>query len=76
MELAVWVETEFGYSVENLEAIETVTDCVLLVAGRLSKGAANSVMKMDKRWSAGSSEELKFADGEFICSSSHLHKNR
>ena len=66
MELAAWLETEFGTSVEDLDSIDTVQDCVLAAAGKLSGSNGAEAIKVVESWFKTHSAELKLSAGESL----------
>lgn len=68
MELAAWLETEFGTSVEDLNAVDTVQDCVLAAAGKLSAGNGAETVKIAESWFKTDSGKLELPAGESLTS--------
>lgn len=68
MELAAWLETEFGTSVEDLNAIDTVQDCVLAAAGKLAGGNGAEGVKVAEKWFKTTSAALTLPKGETLTS--------
>lgn len=67
MELAVWVEQEFGHPVEDLGAMRTVGDVMLAACGQMGGGRVEKGKEIPGKWFGDVSEkELQLTDAANI----------
>lgn len=66
MELASWLEGEFGVPVDNLEGLVTVDDCLLAAAGQVMGTGQVESKALPAGWFSGSGERLALGDGDTI----------
>lgn len=83
MELVSWLTTEFGVEVDNLEALQTVSDCLLAARSEGLGHAAKPLRAVASAWFAddcSQSKELQFAEGinlaELILRQARANKNQ
>ncbi len=50
MELAAWLESEFGVPVDDLAALATVNDCILVAAGQVLHSAPPEKKRVSEKW--------------------------
>lgn len=55
-ELAVWIEQEFGYTVDDLESLNRVSDLLLAAAGRMISRKNDQVNMPPASWFADTDE--------------------
>ncbi len=68
MELAVWIESEFGTVIEDVGVLETVQDCVFAAAGILVNEGETEPEKVSKKWLSSSETPLTLGTGERVTS--------
>jgi acyl-[acyl-carrier-protein]-phospholipid O-acyltransferase/long-chain-fatty-acid--[acyl-carrier-protein] ligase len=68
MELATWLENEFGTPVEDISALQTVEDCLLVASGQFLGSSESEVKAIAKKWFNGSDQPLQLSGGEKITS--------
>ncbi len=59
MELAAWVESEFGFPVDDFSALETVNDCMLAAAGEVLYSSTATHKPVSEKWFLDSGKRLK-----------------
>lgn len=63
MELATWLESEFGTPFEDMSALETVEDCMLAASGKLLNSGNSEDTKVSDKWLNGSNYQLTLPKG-------------
>lgn len=58
MELAAWVESEFGFPVDDFSALETVNDCILAAAGEVLSTSSPKQKTVPEKWFQDSGKRL------------------
>ncbi len=58
MELAAWLESEFGLPVDDLSALVTVNDCILAAAGQILHAAPTAHKSVQEKWFEESGNRL------------------
>lgn len=66
MDLATWLENEFGYPMEDLEALDTVEDCLLAASGQLSDMGNGELEKISPKWFSKKPYPLAMPTGQNI----------
>ncbi|WP_163335641.1 MFS transporter [Desulfopila sp. IMCC35008] len=67
MELGGWLEKEYGVSIPDLEAVETVNDCLLAATGTFcSKKEKATQQKIPKKWFEPSDTPLTMGDSTTV----------
>ena len=62
MELAVWLEGEFGTSIEDISVLTTVDDCILAAAGQILQTALTAARAVPSKWFKDGEKLLTLAD--------------
>ena len=62
MELAAWLESEFGLPIDDLSALATVNDCILAAAGQILQSATPTHKPVQKKWFQESGNRLLLGD--------------
>jgi acyl-CoA synthetase (AMP-forming)/AMP-acid ligase II/1-acyl-sn-glycerol-3-phosphate acyltransferase/acyl carrier protein len=58
MELAAWLESEFGLPVDDLSALVTVNDCILVAAGQVLHSSPATQKPVSEKWFRDSGKRL------------------
>ena len=58
MELAAWLESEFGMPVDDLSALVTANDCILAAAGQIFHAGPALKKPLPEKWFQGSGKRL------------------
>ncbi len=66
MELAVWLESEFGMPVNDLSALITVDDCILAAAGQVMNASPAPVKQVPAEWFRDAHEPLVPGDEKTV----------
>lgn len=66
MELVTWMENEFGISIENIAALETVKDCILAAGGQNLNARETNLKKPSDKWFKTTDNSLSLAGGNSI----------
>lgn len=66
MELATWLESEFGLPIDDLSALETVDDCILAAAGQSLNAAPAQKTPLPDSWFEESGSRLSLGHHESI----------
>ena len=69
MELAAWLENEFGIPIENTAALETVNDCFLAAGGQVIFSEEVEVNNVQAKWFNATTASLTFERGQLITAS-------
>ncbi|MCI5147918.1 MAG: hypothetical protein D3916_00655 [Candidatus Electrothrix sp. MAN1_4] len=66
-EFGAWLHQEFGVATENLEVLQTVSDCILAAGGIMPVLSGVPLKPVSSKWFAQAAEqELCFSEGETI----------
>ncbi|SDO57456.1 MFS transporter [Desulforhopalus singaporensis] len=63
MELSSWIENEYGATIDNPGALETVNDCILAAAGRLQHNSEAGNTQIPPEWFNDNKESLTCCHG-------------
>lgn len=66
MELATWLENEYGSSIEDIATLDTVEDCILAASGKLLGAGNGEMKKVPEKWFSTSTKPLVMPVGEKI----------
>jgi len=58
MELAAWLESEFGLPIDDLSALATVNDCILASAGQVLRSSPAAQKTVSQKWFLNSGDRL------------------
>lgn len=80
MELAVWLEGEFGLSINDIAALETVNDCILAASGQIMQDTPGAVKVVPDKWFENWDKPLVLDDyttiTELFLAQARRHPNR
>lgn len=62
MEIALWLEREFGTTVADLTALDTVDDCILAASGQLPETGTSGINRIPPEWFYASDQPLSLSD--------------
>ncbi len=66
-ELAVWIEQEFGHTIDDLETLNTAGDLLLAASGQIISRKNGQVTRVPKKWFAAQDREpLMMGEGQTI----------
>lgn len=66
MELATWLESEYGNPIEDIATLDTVEDCILAASGKLLDAGNSEIQKISEKWFSSSTAPLVMPTGEKI----------
>lgn len=66
MELATWLENEYGSPIEDIATLDTVEDCILAASGKLLDAGNSEIQKIPEKWFSNSTAPLVMPTGEKI----------
>lgn len=66
MELASWLESEFGHPIEDPAILDTVHDCILAAGGQLLNNNDTEITVPTEQWFNSTGQNLQFHDADTI----------
>ncbi|WP_136809389.1 MFS transporter [Desulfosediminicola flagellatus] len=66
MELASWLESEFGHPIEDPAVLDTVNDCILAAGGQLLNPHGVDILPPTEKWFNSTGKTLTFHDANTI----------
>jgi acyl-CoA synthetase (AMP-forming)/AMP-acid ligase II/1-acyl-sn-glycerol-3-phosphate acyltransferase/acyl carrier protein len=66
LEMSGWLESEFGVTINDIAALESVRDCILAAGGQLLNRTENTISSAPKQWFLESGKTLKLQDASSL----------